>query len=176
MKQVEEDAVNFKPMGTKIHSYVRKKGSHKGKDPRERAIGKSKNAEVHEDEEGAITYEVYHVGSISLYLMPLLPVLTTLIVPGQLGYTRILRIPPADADFHSSLHRSRVIHPRGRGEMGVCYPVGILSLLVNGIDRSFARSFERRKRKDGTHVYHFIGYSSLYPFYFYPESTRLRLR
>ena len=65
MKQVEEDAVNFKPMGEKIHSYIRKKGSHKGKDPRERAIGKRRNEEVHEDDEGAITYEVYHVSSTS---------------------------------------------------------------------------------------------------------------
>jgi hypothetical protein len=120
MKQVEEDAVNFKPMGKKIHSYVRKKGSYKGKDPRERAIGKSK--QVHEDDEDAITYEVYHVSSMSLSDAAL-PVLTTLILSGQLGYTRILRIPPSDADFHSSLHRSRLVHPRGRGEMGVCYPV-----------------------------------------------------
>jgi histone acetyltransferase 1 len=39
-------------------------------------------------------------------------------------------------------------------------------------------SFEKRKRKGPHHTttYHFIGYSSLYPFYYYPEKIRLRLR
>ena len=60
-KQVEEDAVTFKPMGEKIHSYVRKKGSHKGKDPRDRVIGKSRQEEASEHDENAVTYEVYHV-------------------------------------------------------------------------------------------------------------------
>ncbi|KAF5331153.1 hypothetical protein D9619_006050 [Psilocybe cf. subviscida] len=41
----------------------------------------------------------------------------------------------------------------------------------------FALLFEKRKRKDPNHTttYHFIGYSSLYPFYYYPERIRLRL-
>jgi len=60
MKQVEEDAINFKPMGEKIHSYVRRRRTHKGKDPRDRAIERSKE-EVREDDDGAITYEAYHV-------------------------------------------------------------------------------------------------------------------
>jgi hypothetical protein len=65
-KQVEEDAISFKPMGEKIHSYFRKRGSYKGKDPRDRAIRRNKKEEVHEDDEDAITYEVYHVSSTSL--------------------------------------------------------------------------------------------------------------
>lgn len=52
----------------------------------------------------------------------------------------------------------------------------IFTVLVENPKASLTHSFERRKRKDGTNVYHFIGYSSLYPFYFFPESTRLRLR
>ncbi|KIJ17147.1 hypothetical protein PAXINDRAFT_73216, partial [Paxillus involutus ATCC 200175] len=32
-----------------------------------------------------------------------------------------------------------------------------------------------RKRKDGTATYHFIGYSSLYNFYCFPENVRMRL-
>ena len=36
--------------------------------------------------------------------------------------------------------------------------------------------YECRRRRDGTSVYHFAGYSTLYPFYCFPEMTRLRLR
>ena len=38
--------------------------------------------------------------------------------------------------------------------------------------------FEKRKRRGmpGVATYHFAGYSSLYPFYCFPERIRLRLR
>lgn len=38
--------------------------------------------------------------------------------------------------------------------------------------------FEKRKRRDSPHIstYHFVGYSSLYNFYYFPEKVRLRLR
>ncbi|KDR81878.1 hypothetical protein GALMADRAFT_90297 [Galerina marginata CBS 339.88] len=41
----------------------------------------------------------------------------------------------------------------------------------------FVVLFEKRKRNDPSHsvAYHFIGYSSLYPFYHFPEKVRLRL-
>ncbi|TEB36251.1 histone acetyltransferase type B catalytic subunit [Coprinellus micaceus] len=41
----------------------------------------------------------------------------------------------------------------------------------------FVLLFEKRKRRSDPNVvtYHFIGYSSLYPFYHYPESLRMRL-
>ncbi|KAF5324722.1 hypothetical protein D9611_004325 [Ephemerocybe angulata] len=41
----------------------------------------------------------------------------------------------------------------------------------------FAVLFEKRKRRSAPHTatYHFVGYSSLYPFYCFPEKTRLRL-
>jgi len=41
----------------------------------------------------------------------------------------------------------------------------------------FVVLFEKRKRKNSPNVatYHFIGYSSLYPFYCFPEQVRLRL-
>ncbi|RDB23989.1 Histone acetyltransferase type B catalytic subunit [Hypsizygus marmoreus] len=37
--------------------------------------------------------------------------------------------------------------------------------------------YEKRKRRGTPNIatYHFVGYSSLYPFYFFPEKTRLRL-
>ena len=38
--------------------------------------------------------------------------------------------------------------------------------------------YEKRKRKGDPHTfaYHFMGYSSLYPFYYFPEKVRMRLR
>jgi len=53
-----------------------------------------------------------------------------------------------------------------------------------GLDNSalilttFDIRYEKRKRRDGSHAaaYHFIGYASLYPFYYYPEKVRMRLR
>ncbi|KJA15956.1 hypothetical protein HYPSUDRAFT_47916 [Hypholoma sublateritium FD-334 SS-4] len=41
----------------------------------------------------------------------------------------------------------------------------------------FVVLYEKRKRRDSAHTttYHFVGYSSLYPFYYYPERIRLRL-
>lgn len=42
----------------------------------------------------------------------------------------------------------------------------------------FLSRYEKRKRRDGSHTvaYHFVGYSSLYPFYHFPEKVRMRLR
>lgn len=42
----------------------------------------------------------------------------------------------------------------------------------------FVVLYERRQRKDAarTPVYHFMGYSSLYPFWCWPDKIRLRLR
>jgi len=41
----------------------------------------------------------------------------------------------------------------------------------------FVVLYEKRKRRATPHIatYHFVGYSSLYPFYYFPEKTRLRL-
>lgn len=44
--------------------------------------------------------------------------------------------------------------------------------------RSRRNSYEKRKRRTTPNVatYHFVGYSSLYPFYCFPEKVRMRLR
>ncbi|OJA07596.1 hypothetical protein AZE42_06279 [Rhizopogon vesiculosus] len=39
----------------------------------------------------------------------------------------------------------------------------------------FSVLYEKRKRQSGTETYHFIGYSSLYNFYCFPEKLRMRL-
>lgn len=36
--------------------------------------------------------------------------------------------------------------------------------------------YEKRRRRHGDFTYHFVGYSSLYNFYHFPEKVRLRLR
>jgi histone acetyltransferase 1 len=37
--------------------------------------------------------------------------------------------------------------------------------------------YERRKRADSdVYTYHFVGYTSAYPFWCYPDSVRMRLR
>lgn len=41
----------------------------------------------------------------------------------------------------------------------------------------FYTLFEKRKRPDSDlQTYHFIGYTSVYPFWCYPDQVRLRLR
>lgn len=41
----------------------------------------------------------------------------------------------------------------------------------------FVTLFERRRRPDTEdYTYHFVGYTSVYPFWCYPEHIRLRLR
>ncbi|KAG7441079.1 histone acetyltransferase type B catalytic subunit [Guyanagaster necrorhizus] len=39
----------------------------------------------------------------------------------------------------------------------------------------FVVLYEKRRRRDGSFTYHFVGYSSLYNFYHFPEKFRLRL-
>ena len=54
---VEREAIEFKPIGSKIHSYVRASPSSRGK-------GKEVASTIHLDPESedVIEYEVYHVG------------------------------------------------------------------------------------------------------------------
>jgi len=54
--RMEADATSFKPMGKKFHSYARSNGKGKGK-------GKANAMAVDEQDEDAIVYEVYWVGS-----------------------------------------------------------------------------------------------------------------
>ncbi|EJD06193.1 histone acetyltransferase type B catalytic subunit [Fomitiporia mediterranea MF3/22] len=39
----------------------------------------------------------------------------------------------------------------------------------------FVVLYEKRRRRDGTHTYHFVGYSSLFPFFCFPDRVRMRL-
>lgn len=60
--------------------------------------------------------------------------------------------------------------------MGVCRLVCEICLAFRLPSNGYR--YEKRKRQEtsDTMTYHFVGYSSLYPFYFFPEKTRMRLR
>ncbi|KAF8590494.1 histone acetyltransferase type B catalytic subunit [Ramaria rubella] len=131
LKRVEEDAIAFRPLGTKIASYTRR-AAGKGK-------GKSRaNAPVDEDSDDAVTYEVYH---------------TTMAIPGFRDYHR-------------------------RMQIFILLYIEAGSYIQEDDDRwEFVILYECRRRKDAnrTVVYHFVGYSSLYPFWCWPDKIRLRL-
>ena len=57
----------------------------------------------------------------------------------------------------------------------VFHPFLVLPHMVLGADRI---RYEKRKRLTTpvTESYHFVGYSSLHPFYCFPDKVRLRLR
>lgn len=53
--------------------------------------------------------------------------------------------------------------------------VFFILVALNGL---WHNRYEKRKRRSDPHTfaYHFMGYSSLYPFYYFPEKVRMRLR
>lgn len=64
---VDRDAAEFKPYGDKIASYVRPavKGLSKGKGKGKGKANGISGLELKEDDEGAVVYEIYKVGTIS---------------------------------------------------------------------------------------------------------------
>jgi hypothetical protein len=112
---------------------------------------------------------------------PSLTPLTT--ISGNVEQPWIPRIPSADATVHSSLHRGWLLHQRRGGFMGVCrsvsfffsFPGWFFVPISQCVDEN---RYEKRKRRTTpvTETYHFVGYSSLYPFYCFPDKVRLRLR
>ena len=104
------------------------------------------------------------------------------IISGNVEKLWIPRISPADATVHSSLHRGWLLHQRCGGFVGVCRSVSFPSLILCSHFPIRActdeNRYEKRKRRTTpvTETYHFVGYSSLYPFYCFPDKVRLRLR
>jgi hypothetical protein len=131
-----------------------------------------------EDDPDAVVYEVWHVRvpPSRLLLTPLT------IISGDMEKPWIPRIPPADAAVHSALHRGWLLHQRCGGFVGVCRSVSFLPQFFVPISPIRActdeNRYEKRKRRTTpvTETYHFVGYSSLYPFYCFPDKVRLRLR
>jgi hypothetical protein len=65
--------------------------------------------------------------------------------------------------------------------VGICGPVspsGVHSRPPPTPTSADEIRYEKRKRRTTpvTETYHFVGYSSLYPFYCFPDKVRLRLR
>ncbi|KAF9265788.1 acyl-CoA N-acyltransferase [Marasmius fiardii PR-910] len=132
-KRVEEDALNFRPLGQLIHSYARPSPKSKGK-------GKlnATNNLLDPESEDAVVYEVYHARRDT---------------PGFWEYHRRMQI------------------------FVLLYIEAGSYIQEDESDWDFMALYEKRKRADTPHIstYHFVGYSSLYNFYYYPEKTRLRL-
>lgn len=166
-KRVESDASSFRPSGQLIHSYTRLAPSSTSKGKRKR----SGNQVIDPDSEEAIEFEAYHVCNFSPIIWS-----NAQTFLGNLGYAWLSRVSSQNAAVHSSLYRGRVVYQWGGRYLGICRSVGSIYCLIVSC-WAFLR-FEKRKRRDPSHgvAYHFVGYSSLYPFYYYPEKVRLRLR
>ena len=167
--------MSFRPPGEKVSSYTRAAPNSATK-----AKGKGAAVALPEDDPDAVVYEVWHVRLLSLSPLAVQSrVSRTLLTPclsGNMEVPRIPRISPADAAVHSALHRGWFLHQRGRRFMGVCRSVcSQCSIIPQCADEN---RYEKRKRRTTpvTETYHFIGYSSLYPFYCFPDKVRLRLR
>lgn len=190
---MEQDRTTFKPSGQLIHSYVRLS-------PLAAANGKGKAAAntqqtLDSEDANAVVYEVYHV-SPGIILQPLYPLIsiyppfaasTFSGFPCTLHYVMARRhgiplgleniIAKCSCSFY---YTSRVGHTSTRKKIlgNLLYCKSICSGFINTLEGDSCCSYEKRKRQStpGTSTYHFVGYSSLYPFFHFPESVRLRLR
>ncbi|KAI4524036.1 acyl-CoA N-acyltransferase, partial [Schizophyllum commune Loenen D] len=130
-KRVSEDALAFKPLGERIHTYTR---------PSPTAVGKGKGKDTASDPDSAevVEFEVYHA---------------TWSTPGFREYHRLMQL------------------------FILLYIEGGSYINEDEDTWEFVVLYEKRKRRDDPSVatYHFVGYSSLYPFYCYPERVRMRL-
>ncbi|KAH8114246.1 histone acetyltransferase type B catalytic subunit [Phellopilus nigrolimitatus] len=134
LARVEKDALSFKPLGEKIHSYKRKNASGgKGK-----AKALVSSDDLDEESDGVVTFEVYHA---------------TFATPGFREYHR-------------------------RMQLFILLYIEAGSYIEEDDENwEFVVLYEKRRRRDAsrTPTYHFVGYSSLYPFYCFPERVRMRL-
>ncbi|KAI0759471.1 acyl-CoA N-acyltransferase [Irpex lacteus] len=126
LQVVESDAISFKPLGQKIHSYTRPSRSNA-------PLGSSKAST-----DDIIEYEVYH--------------------------------STWDTEGFREYHRKMQLFI-------LLYIEGGSYIQEEEDTWEFMVLYEKRKRRSDPNVetYHFIGYSSLYPFYCFPEKVRLRL-
>jgi hypothetical protein len=152
---VMKDDSLFRPMGTKVHSFVSPDNSANLP-----STGKTTNE-----------YEVYHVCVLHYVELSI----NSQVFTGDLGYTWISGVSSSHAVVHPTLRRGRFIHPGRRRYMGVCSPVSV-SLCWKNTWLTGGRFEKGHRAHSENSAYRFVGYSSLYPFYSYPEKVRLRLR
>ncbi len=89
-------------------------------------------------------------------------------------------IARCSCSFFCILKAARIYRRRRRlGSLWCCKWHASLLLCSSHLPnaRQLGNRYEKRKRRSDPSVetYHFIGYSSLYPFYCFPEKVRLRL-
>lgn len=169
LQRVESDASSFRPSGQLIYSYARPSPNSASKGKRKR----NGNQPIRPDSDEAIEFEVYHVcGSYHpLGLLKTANVLRQLGIPLAFEST----IVKCSYSFSFILREGPTSMRRKiPGNLQFCEFCSLLGCL-------FCRAslrYEKRKRRDPSHgvTYHFVGYSSLYPFYYFPEKVRLRLR
>ena len=94
--------MSFRPPGEKIASYTRVT-------PNSEKKGEGAVVSLPEDDPDAIVYEIWHV-RVHPSRLSLTPFDYYYIISGNVERPRISRISPADATFHSSLHRGWVLH------------------------------------------------------------------
>jgi histone acetyltransferase 1 len=166
LAHVEKDASSFRPLGKKIHSYTRvaPNGANKGK---------GNAILLPEDDPDAIVFEVWHVGGLTP-----LPCVFFLRFLRQRGTHRDFESTTGGCNF-SFCSTSKLGHTsttrRIHGNLRFCRFYCVLcrpQMIADEI------RYEKRKRRTTpvTETYHFLGYSSLYPFYCFPDKVRLRLR
>ncbi len=177
LARVEEDAVSFRPPGEKVASYTRIAPDSKKK-------GKGTVVTLPEDDPDTIVYEVWHVRFLSppppspFRLSPSHLFDNCLRQSGTLQDSKNIT-GGCNCSFCSTSRLAltsmmRKIH----GSLLFCgflsAPVHILMCVCVANENRY----EKRKRRTTpvTETYHFVGYSSLYPFYCFPDKVRLRLR
>lgn len=171
MDIVERDAAEFKPLGNKIHSYQRISPSSQ-----EKGKGVASVGDLDPEREDVIEYEVYHVSTRSVQATRLAPHIYNPCsrhgIPRGLGST-------TEGCKYSSSFTLRAVHTSWKmnrlGSSWYCEPLPLFPLSAHPYQCS---RYEKRKRRGapGVATYHFAGYTSLYPFYCFPERIRLRLR
>jgi hypothetical protein len=101
-------------MGTRLGAYAPAKGKGKGK---AKAKGQNEVHEVTDDDE--VAFEFYHVRESKSKAIAVADVQDDVVDTG------VQRVSPADAAFHSALHRRWQLHSRGRRRLGICHSVSL---------------------------------------------------
>lgn len=141
---MEKDEVSFKPLGTKIGDYARRRRAGQNGQSNQNGKGKGRAAaasSIWEDckpeDEGAVVFEAFS---------------TRFNTPGW-------------KDYHRRMQIFVLLFIEGG------------SYVDEEDDRwEFVTLYEKRKSAiEGQFTYHFVGYTSLYEFFYWPDKTRLRL-
>lgn len=175
-KVVEKDAIEFRPIGDKIGAYRIKadraakdkgKGKAKAKDASAGATLPERSWEIvaeGEGEEDDVLYEAYAANWDT---------------PGFKEYHRRMQVfvllfieGATYIEEEDSRWEFLTLYVVFAFIARVCSDLGGLELILCGLVAR--RSYERRK-SGSTYSYHFVGFTSFYSFFCWPDTKRLRL-